>query len=226
MLFNHHRPFDEAEMYLFTPSSSSSCSSVDCTLSLGTPSTRLTNNDETEKRVHHDRRSGSRMSNFCWDILQQSKHTASPAAKLTRGPASARKCFAKRFVGIRFPRKEREEGQVQLPSELPLSGRSGEEEYEPPQHMDETIHGSPPDLGPVSFEHKIPETRFQIEETSPFSSPVEMATSWSLTMGLLVLLCLPSSVVVCVCFLSSSHALTQSSPPFALLRRRMFQGFA
>ncbi|XP_028117499.1 GATA transcription factor 19 [Camellia sinensis] len=78
MLFNHHRPFDEAEMYSFTPSSSSSCSSVDCTLSLGTPSTRLTNNDETEKRVHHDRRSGSRMSNFCWDILQQSKHTASP----------------------------------------------------------------------------------------------------------------------------------------------------
>ncbi|XP_071913853.1 GATA transcription factor 19-like [Coffea arabica] len=71
MLFsmpNHHnKPFDEtAEMYSFASSPPSS--SVDCTLSLGTPSTRLTNND-TEKRR------SSYMSNFCWDILQ-SKHSS------------------------------------------------------------------------------------------------------------------------------------------------------
>ena len=84
MLFSmpNHKPFDETDMYPFTSSSSSS-SSVDCTLSLGTPSTRLTDNDE--KRMHHDRRSGSCVSNFCWDILQ-SKHTPSaPTNKPSRG---------------------------------------------------------------------------------------------------------------------------------------------
>ncbi|CDP09535.1 unnamed protein product [Coffea canephora] len=63
----HNKPFDEtAEMYSFA--SSLLFSSVDCTLSLGTPSTRLTNNN-TEKRR------SSYMSNFCWDILQ-SKHSS------------------------------------------------------------------------------------------------------------------------------------------------------
>lgn len=85
MLFSmpNHKPFDETDMYPFTSSSSSS---VDCTLSLGTPSTRLTDNDE--KRMHHDRRAGSCVSNFCWDILQ-AKHTPSaPTHKPSRGGSS------------------------------------------------------------------------------------------------------------------------------------------
>ncbi|XWS29293.1 hypothetical protein CRYUN_Cryun24cG0016200 [Craigia yunnanensis] len=77
MLFSmpNHKSFDETDIYRFTCSSSSS---VDCTLSLGTPSTRLCENDD--KRIGHDRRSGYCMSNFCWDLLQNkntpySQHT-------------------------------------------------------------------------------------------------------------------------------------------------------
>ncbi|KAA8531886.1 hypothetical protein F0562_006397 [Nyssa sinensis] len=100
MLFSMpgHKPYDEADMYPYTSSSSS----VDCTLSLGTPSTRLTN-DNDQKRYHHEQRSGSCMSNFSWDILQ-SKHTSSqpPVHKSSRGnsgsnnsggdPLLARRC--------------------------------------------------------------------------------------------------------------------------------------
>ncbi|KAJ6732893.1 GATA TRANSCRIPTION FACTOR 18 [Salix purpurea] len=75
MLFSmphHHKSFDETDMYPFTSPSSS----VDCTLSLGTPSTRSSEDDE--KRTRHDqRRSGSCMSNFCWDILQ-TKNNSTP----------------------------------------------------------------------------------------------------------------------------------------------------
>ncbi|KAI3519257.1 hypothetical protein L1887_08285 [Cichorium endivia] len=53
---------------------SSSPSSVDCTLSLGTPSTRLTND--------HEKRRGSSW----WNILQTSSHSAAPSAhKSNRG---------------------------------------------------------------------------------------------------------------------------------------------
>ncbi|XWS33769.1 hypothetical protein CRYUN_Cryun22dG0112000 [Craigia yunnanensis] len=68
MLFSmpNHKSFDETDMYPFTSSSSSS---VDCTLSLGTPSTRLCEDDD--KRIRHGHRSGnSCMSNICWDLLQ------------------------------------------------------------------------------------------------------------------------------------------------------------
>ena len=68
MLFSmpNHKSFDETDMYPFMSSSSSS---VDCTLSLGTPSTRLCEDDD--KHIRHDRRSGnSCMSNICWDLLQ------------------------------------------------------------------------------------------------------------------------------------------------------------
>lgn len=86
MLFsmpNNHKSFDETDMYPVTSPSSS----VDCTLSLGTPSTRLSEDDE--KRMRHDqRRSGSCMSNFCWDILQ-TKNNSTPyppqAHKTSRG---------------------------------------------------------------------------------------------------------------------------------------------
>ncbi|XP_027108686.1 GATA transcription factor 18-like [Coffea arabica] len=76
MLFsmpNHHnKPFDEtAKMYSFASSPPSS--SVDCTLSLGTPSTHLTNNDIEKRR-------SSYMSNFCWDILQ-AKHSSHKSSR-------------------------------------------------------------------------------------------------------------------------------------------------
>ncbi|XP_062156785.1 GATA transcription factor 19-like [Alnus glutinosa] len=78
MLFSmpNHMPYDESEMYSFASSSAS----VDCTLSLGTPSTRLTEDDE--KR----RRSGSSVSNFCWDLLQTKQAPSAPQThKTSRG---------------------------------------------------------------------------------------------------------------------------------------------
>ncbi|KAK9284219.1 hypothetical protein L1049_023388 [Liquidambar formosana] len=76
----NQKPFDETDMYPFTSPSSSS---VDCTLSLGTPSTRLTDD-------HEKRRPTSCMSNFCWDLLQ-TKHTPSstPSHKSSRGGNSS-----------------------------------------------------------------------------------------------------------------------------------------
>ncbi|KAM3285840.1 GATA transcription factor 18-like isoform X1 [Capsicum chacoense] len=72
----------------FAPSSSS----VDCTLSLGTPSTRLTNLDSEKKLVYSNdqRRSSSKcMSNF-WDILHPKQHMTTPSSahKSTRGGSS------------------------------------------------------------------------------------------------------------------------------------------
>ncbi|KAE8655995.1 GATA transcription factor 20 [Hibiscus syriacus] len=62
MLFSmpNHKSYDETDVYnSFTSYSSSS---VDCTLSLGTPSTRLCEDD--------DRRSGNSCMSNCWDLLQ------------------------------------------------------------------------------------------------------------------------------------------------------------
>lgn len=82
MLFSmpNHKPYDEPDMYnsFSTPSSSS----VDCTLSLGTPSTRFT--EDEEKRSRHEHRS---VSNFCWDLLQ-SKHNSQSQTKSHRGSNS------------------------------------------------------------------------------------------------------------------------------------------
>nr|GMC59902.1 GATA transcription factor 19-like [Ipomoea batatas] len=61
---------DENNMYSFA------ASSVDCTLSLATPSTRRFN--ENEKRG---------MSNFCWDILQPSKQP--PPSSVHKSAAAA-----------------------------------------------------------------------------------------------------------------------------------------
>ncbi|XP_015576253.1 GATA transcription factor 19 [Ricinus communis] len=75
---NHpHNSYDETDMYPFPSSSSSSSSSVDCTLSLGTPSTRLCEDDD-KRSICHDRRPTSCMSNFCWDILQNKNTPYSP----------------------------------------------------------------------------------------------------------------------------------------------------
>ncbi|XP_058772742.1 GATA transcription factor 19-like [Vicia villosa] len=68
MLFS--KPYEESlETYCFTPSSTSS--SVDCTLSLGTPSTRFT--EDEEKRNRHERRS---VKNFCWDLLTPKQYNS------------------------------------------------------------------------------------------------------------------------------------------------------
>ncbi|KAG6385937.1 hypothetical protein SASPL_154820 [Salvia splendens] len=80
---NPHRPFDEPDLY--SPSAS-----VDCTLSLGTPSTRV---DHT---THHDKNRSSCISNFGWNILP-SKHTppsssAKPHRPSAGDPLLARRC--------------------------------------------------------------------------------------------------------------------------------------
>ncbi|KAG2724863.1 hypothetical protein I3843_01G036500 [Carya illinoinensis] len=76
-----HIPYEDSEMYSFTSSSAS----VDCTLSLGTPSTRLTEDDE--KR----RRSGSSVSKYtCWDVLQNQHSPSAPQTyKTSRGGNNA-----------------------------------------------------------------------------------------------------------------------------------------
>ncbi|XP_071705488.1 GATA transcription factor 19-like [Rutidosis leptorrhynchoides] len=51
----------------------SSPTNVDCTLSLGTPSTRLSNDFE---KPHHEKRRGSNW----WNILQSSNHSAAPSS--------------------------------------------------------------------------------------------------------------------------------------------------
>ncbi|XP_057492188.1 GATA transcription factor 18-like [Actinidia eriantha] len=67
-MLSHNGYDDEADAY-----SSFTSSFVDCTLSLGTPSARVSSTTrEREKRVnHHDPRSTS----FCWDVLATSPHT-------------------------------------------------------------------------------------------------------------------------------------------------------
>ncbi|KAJ1415317.1 hypothetical protein SESBI_18274 [Sesbania bispinosa] len=76
MLFSmpNHKPYeyDESDMYSFTPSSSS----VDCTLSLGTPSTRFT--EDEEKRNRHERRSS--LCNACGIRFKKEERRASAAA--------------------------------------------------------------------------------------------------------------------------------------------------
>lgn len=80
--FDHYNNHDQAhhphhDMYSFASPSSS----VDCTLSLGTPSTRLStttedyyddnnSNNKQHQRMRHERRTDSCVSNFCWDLLQ------------------------------------------------------------------------------------------------------------------------------------------------------------
>ncbi|XP_027362682.1 GATA transcription factor 19-like [Abrus precatorius] len=91
MLFsmpNHKPPYDDHSNmydYSFSPPSSS----VDCTLSLGTPSTRFTQDEEKRTR-HLQRRS---VSNFCWDLLQsQSQPTPPINTASTNDPLLARRC--------------------------------------------------------------------------------------------------------------------------------------
>ncbi|KAK4774053.1 hypothetical protein SAY87_029072 [Trapa incisa] len=83
-------PYSCPTPYSYSYSPGSSSSTVDCTLSLGTPSTRLCEdnaNDGIGRRVHegscHERRSS--ISTLCWDILRttsssKNNPTASSAA--------------------------------------------------------------------------------------------------------------------------------------------------
>lgn len=80
--YSYNNDYDESDMYSsFTPSSSSS---VDCTLSLGTPSTRLTHDD--------DRRGGERrrsVSNMCWDLLHSNQSHSNGSNKPNKGGSSS-----------------------------------------------------------------------------------------------------------------------------------------
>ncbi|KAK4262168.1 hypothetical protein QN277_027755 [Acacia crassicarpa] len=86
MLFSmpNHKSYggDCDNTYSFA-STTPSPSSVDCTLSLGTPSTRLCQDEE--KRHRHDPRS---VSNFCWDLFQ-SKHTSESHTKSARNTSTS-----------------------------------------------------------------------------------------------------------------------------------------
>ncbi|KAL9327056.1 hypothetical protein ACSQ67_007701 [Phaseolus vulgaris] len=99
MLFsmpNTHGPYDDYEHDMYS-SYTPSPSSVDCTLSLGTPSTRFTEGEELRNR--HEPRSS--VTNFCWDLLQSKHTTQSQTNKSTRAtnnggsnndPLLARRC--------------------------------------------------------------------------------------------------------------------------------------
>lgn len=65
-------------------SSSSSYSSVDCTLSLGTPSTRLTNDNNTNNNKPTPTTHRNSVSSFCWDLLHPNKQSSSSTPKPSR----------------------------------------------------------------------------------------------------------------------------------------------
>lgn len=85
--FSMPKPYDHDHSSDIMYSSSSS-SSVDCTLSLGTPSTRFTEDEEKRNRHHHHHRSS--VPNFCWDLLQSSKHTPQSHTKPSHSNNTAR----------------------------------------------------------------------------------------------------------------------------------------
>ncbi|GMH06319.1 hypothetical protein Nepgr_008159 [Nepenthes gracilis] len=80
------KPWDECDAY------SSLSPSVDCTLSLGTPSTRRTSGDE--RQGHHERRSGGGgcASDFCWDLMQQSSKQATNKGGGRGGSSNSNSC--------------------------------------------------------------------------------------------------------------------------------------
>ncbi|KAL1810131.1 hypothetical protein ACET3Z_027121 [Daucus carota] len=103
MLFNNnHKPYDD---YCPFAASSSYSSAVDCTLSLGTPSTRMSNesyynNNNNNNSNAKAARSSSYMPNFCWDILQPKNNSSKPSRGSNSGsngspnidPLLARRC--------------------------------------------------------------------------------------------------------------------------------------
>lgn len=87
-LFHNHQPNSCAIFFTMPydqnicPYASSSPSSVDCTLSLATPSTRLASED-------FDSPESRPSSRFCWDFLQSDNHSSVPPSyKPNRGSAT------------------------------------------------------------------------------------------------------------------------------------------
>ncbi|CAH1413575.1 unnamed protein product [Lactuca virosa] len=87
-LFHNHQPNSCSIFFTMPydqnmcPYASSSPSSVDCTLSLATPSTRLASED-------FDSPESRPSSRFCWDFLQSDNHSpAPPSYKPNRGSAT------------------------------------------------------------------------------------------------------------------------------------------
>ncbi|XP_039035432.1 GATA transcription factor 18-like [Hibiscus syriacus] len=84
-----HRSCDEKTVYPFMSSSS-----VDCTLSLGTPSTRLSEDDDNKHILRHERTSGNPcMSSYCWDLFQRKNapaysHQTTKASRGSNGNSS------------------------------------------------------------------------------------------------------------------------------------------
>ncbi|XP_076944222.1 GATA transcription factor 19-like [Bidens hawaiensis] len=84
-LYHYHQPNSFSNMFPMSYDydqqmcayGSSSPSSVDCTLSLGTPSTRSTHEYEKSSKTHHEKRRGSSW----WNILQPSSHSAAPSPR-------------------------------------------------------------------------------------------------------------------------------------------------
>lgn len=84
MANGHMGGFDDGEMYSFG-SSPSSAAAVDCTLSLGTPSTRLSGDKSTDHH-HQEKKRSSYMSNFGWNILPKNTSSSqSQAASASKG---------------------------------------------------------------------------------------------------------------------------------------------
>ncbi|KAK7386532.1 hypothetical protein VNO78_26830 [Psophocarpus tetragonolobus] len=98
MLFsmpNAHAPYDDYDHDIYSSYNTPSPSSVDCTLSLGTPSTRLTTTHDHHDKPH--RHPPSSVSNFCWDLLQskqsQTKYSTRPSSNAnSNDPLLARRC--------------------------------------------------------------------------------------------------------------------------------------
>ncbi|KVI08834.1 hypothetical protein Ccrd_012797 [Cynara cardunculus var. scolymus] len=102
-------------------------SSVDCTLSLGTPSTRLTN--DYEKTHPHDQRSS------WWNILQSSSKSPAPQSthKANRGggngSATADSLFSRRF------KKEERRANAAAAAVVTSGGSDATEGYHHHQYM-------------------------------------------------------------------------------------------
>ncbi|KAG4398933.1 hypothetical protein GLYMA_08G142500v4 [Glycine max] len=96
-VFLHAQPqtttlHDSDNIYDYSSFTPSSFSSVDCNLSLGTPSTCVS--EDEEKRSRHECHS---VSNFCWDLLQSKhnnpqSHSKSSGTTNTTDPLLARRC--------------------------------------------------------------------------------------------------------------------------------------
>ncbi|XP_044469623.1 GATA transcription factor 18-like isoform X2 [Mangifera indica] len=191
MLFSmqNHKSFDETDMY------SSISPSVDCTLSLGTPSTRLCEDDE--KRIRHERRSGSCMSNFSWDSLPTKNIPYSPQThKPSRGgntsssnnhandPLLARRCANCDTTSTPLwrngPRGPKEERRATAANATSSANTSGVMETHHGYHSSSWVHQSQTQKMPCFS----PANEFRFIEDSEQNSEtgVPFLSSWRLNV--------------------------------------------